>query len=304
MIHGEPMMPVSSPHVSVVIPHYNDLDGLRICASLLERQTLPRDQFEIVVADNNSDCGLDAVREAAPGARVVAAPIQGAGPARNQGVSAAQGAVLAFLDSDCAPEARWLEEGLAGLSGFDFIGGQVITTAQNPASPNPVEAFEIVFNFNFRRYVEVVGFTGTGNMFVRRDVFDRVGGFRAGVSEDMDWCFRARALGLRLGYADRAIVGHPARRNWAELERRWARILVESYASFSERPYGRLVYAVKALGMPLSVVPHTVRIFRSPRLPNWSVKIGAVWVLLRVRIWRGTRMLWLVVRGNRGTLDG
>src|ERR1700727_3704839 len=50
-----------APLVSVIIPHYNDLANLKRCIDLLAAQTVPRSQFEIVVADNNSSCGLNEV---------------------------------------------------------------------------------------------------------------------------------------------------------------------------------------------------------------------------------------------------
>jgi glycosyltransferase involved in cell wall biosynthesis len=281
------------PFVSIIIPHYNDLDGLRLCHARLMAQSWPRSGFEIVVADNNSRCGLAAVQEAAPTARVVPAPIQGAGPARNAGVAASRGAILAFTDSDCVPEPDWLREGLAGLSRFDFVGGQVLTLARDPARPNPVEAFEIVFNFNFRRYIEKVGFTGTGNLFVPRAVFDRVGPFGAGMSEDMEWCFRARSRGFRIGYAERAVVGHPARQTWAELRGRWVRMISEHYGLALMRPGGRLTFALKALAMPLSVLPHAVKVLASDRLPNARARLEAIGVLARLRLWRTGRMLLL-----------
>src|SRR5471032_2792442 len=91
-----------TPFVSVVIPHYNDLDNLTICLQRLRRQSWPSDRFEVIVADNNSTCGIEAVRRIAPDIRVVPAAEQGAGPARNAGVAVARGDVLAFIDSDCA----------------------------------------------------------------------------------------------------------------------------------------------------------------------------------------------------------
>ena len=279
--------------VSVIIPHYNDLDGLRLCHDRLIAQSWPRAGFEIVVADNNSRSGLAAVQEAAPTARVVSAPIQGAGPARNVGVAASCGGILAFTDSDCVPEPDWLREGLAALCSFDFVGGQVLTLARDPARPNPVEAFEIVFNFNFRRYIEKVGFTGTGNLFVPRAVFDRVGPFGAGMSEDMEWCFRARSRGFRIGYAERAVVGHPARQTWAELRGRWVRMISEHYGLALMRPGGRLTFALKALAMPLSVLPHAVKVLASDRLPNARARLEAIGVLARLRLWRTGRMLLL-----------
>jgi glycosyltransferase involved in cell wall biosynthesis len=281
------------PFVSVVIPHYNDLIGLRICYARLLSQTWPRDDFEIVVADNNSACGIQAVRDAVPSALVVPAPIQGAGPARNAGVAASQGTVIAFIDSDCVPEPGWISEGIAALAQFDFVGGCVLTLAQNPERPAPVEAYEMVFNFNFRRYIEKVGFTGTGNMFVTRKVFDYVGGFRPTVAEDMEWSFRARGLGYRLGYAERAVVGHPARRNWPELERRWSRMLLEDYALIQEQKFGRLRFVLKALAMPPSIAPHAMTVVSSTRLPSLQSKVGAIAVLIRLRLWRAGRMMSL-----------
>src|SRR4051794_9616810 len=129
--------PGPRPSVSVVIPHYNDLEGLGRCYARLRTQTWPQDDLEIVVADNNSACGMDAVRSIVPDAIVVPAPVQGAGPARNAGVAASRGRILAFLDSDCVPEPDWIMEGVAALQRYDFAGGQVITFARWPDRPNP-----------------------------------------------------------------------------------------------------------------------------------------------------------------------
>src|SRR5438876_511998 len=61
----------AAPAVSVIIPHYNDLANLGACLRLLAAQTLPRSQFEIVVGDNNSRCGV--AEDADWGRRAVAA---------------------------------------------------------------------------------------------------------------------------------------------------------------------------------------------------------------------------------------
>jgi glycosyltransferase involved in cell wall biosynthesis len=282
------------PLVSVIIPHFNDLSNLRVCYSRIMEQNWPADRLELIVADNNSSYGLDAVREVAPRAVVVPAPVQGAGPARNVGIAASHGDVVALIDSDCVADPEWVAEGVKALKEFDFVGGRVLTTALSPDQPNAIEAYEKVFNFNFRRYIEKVGFTGTGNMFVRRDVFNRVGEFRVVVSEDMEWSFRARSMGYRLGYARSAIVSHPARRSWQELRRRWIRILDEHYAFAKERAHGRVLFAVKALLMPASVVPHAIKVLLSPQLPSFLTRLGAIAVLTRLRLWRSYRMLCLL----------
>jgi hypothetical protein len=77
---ARPDIVVPDLFVSVIVPHYNDLAALRHCHAKLMLQSWPRDRFEIVIADNMSACGLDAVRDAAPSAIVVAAHMRGAGP--------------------------------------------------------------------------------------------------------------------------------------------------------------------------------------------------------------------------------
>ena len=284
-----------APTVSVVIPHYNDLEALLECVDMLMSQTWPAGRMEIIVADNNSSCGLAAVVAACPQCRVIAAPLQGAGPARNAGAAVANGDVLAFIDSDCRPHADWIEKGVSGLQGYDFVGGHVETCAANPRAPTAVEAWEIVFGFNFERYILVEGYTGSGNMFTRREVFNAVGGFRTGVAEDMDWSFRARAMGYHLGYVPGARVVHLARPGWAELLQRWRRVCHEHYRLCQERTFGQGRWVIKALCMPLSIFPHTLRILTSPQLFGFAAKVGAVRVLIAHRFWRLGYMLQLAV---------
>src|SRR5689334_2549732 len=114
----------SMPAVSVVIPHLDDLENLDRCLTLLAQQTYR--SVEIIVVDNGSRVGIEAVRAIAGGrARVVRAPARGAGPARNTGVGHARSAILAFIDSDCRPDPDWIAEGVASLASHDVIGGSV-----------------------------------------------------------------------------------------------------------------------------------------------------------------------------------
>ncbi len=286
------------PLVSVVIPHYNSLPELKNCVSLLERQTFRRDRFEIIVADNNSSCGMDAVRGAAPAAKVIHANQQGAGPARNAGVAASEGSILAFIDSDCLPNLDWIEKGVAGIQAYDFVGGRVIVTGEDPLRPTPIEAFEMVFAFDFERYINRVGFTGTGNMFVWRRVFDAVGPFRSCVAEDVDWSFRARSRTFRLGYVKDLIVEHPARKTWPELTARWKRMILEEFLLYQEYPFFIVKWLLRASLMPLSVLPHAYHILTSPRLIGSRSRWGGLKVLARLRLWRTWEMFSLLVRNS------
>lgn len=276
-----------TPRVSVIIPHYRDLRGLDLCLRALARQTYPLDDFEVIVADNNSPEGEAAVAEVVAGrARLTVVPEKGAGPARNGGVAIARGDLLAFTDSDCVPEAEWLAEGLAGLEGYDFVGGRVTVLVDDPTSMSGAEAFERVFAFDFKTYITKKGFTGAGNLFCSRAVFDQVGGFRVGVSEDVEWSYRARGKGLRLGYAPCAIVGHPARRNWEELWGKWRRVNAETYGLYRERTGGNLTWLARSLALPLSAVLHTPRVFTSDQLSTARQRLAAVGMLFKLRFWR------------------
>jgi GT2 family glycosyltransferase len=282
------------PFVSVVIPHYNDLEALSVCVANLRRQAWPADRMEIIVADNNSRCGLAAVTGVAPGCRVIPAPVQGAGPARNAGAAVARGDILAFIDSDCNPRPGWIENGVRALAAYDFAGGYVETAAREPTRPTPVEAWEMVFGFDFERYILVEGYTGSGNMWVWRNVFDAVGGFRTGVSEDIDWSHRATAAGYRLGYEPRAGVSHLARAHWPDLLSRWRRVIAEHHALTREKPLWVVRWLAWTAGMPFSIGPHLIRLIRSHRLPNRRAKLAAAAVLVTHRLWRTGFMMRLL----------
>lgn len=276
-----------APLISVIIPHYNDLANLERCMGLLAAQTLPGNQFEVVVADNNSRCGLNGVKRVCGSmARVVPALAQGAGSARNAAVKASRGRVLAFINSDCRPTPAWLERGLSALSSADIIGGQVDVEYENPEHPTAVEAFEKVFAFNFKRYIEKIGFSGSGNMFVPREIFDRVGGFRGQVAEDLDWGRRAIAANYRFHYAADVVVSHPARRNWRELTQKWRKSSREAFAATIEKPHGRAVWFLRSIAVLASPFVHWIMVVRSNKLDGAVQRLKAIGVLFGIRFWR------------------
>ena len=273
--------------VSVIVPHLDDYDNLDACLTLLREQSFPSERTEIVVADNGSSRGLDAVRELVGSrGRVVEVTERGAGPARNAGVRASRGDALAFLDSDCRPDRRWLEEGLAGLRSADFVGGRVDVLVEDPRRMTAVEALESVFAFQNERYVKNRKFTVTASMFVPRSVFDAVGPFQNGVPEDIDWCRRARLKGYRIGFAPQSIVGHPARRTMDELKRKWRRLTLEWFAAASRDGRGPVSMVLREWAVMLTIAPDALVLMTSRRLggaPNRMLAIGA---LARIRAYR------------------
>src|SRR5208282_6505485 len=143
------------------------------CLRLLQDQSFPKDRTEVVVADNGSSRGIDAVcRIVGSRGRVIEVAERGAGPARNAAVRASRGEAIAFIDSDCRPDRRWLEEGLAELRSADFVGGRIDVLVEDRLRMTAAEAFESVFAFQNEEYVKNLNFTVTASMFVWRSVFD------------------------------------------------------------------------------------------------------------------------------------
>jgi GT2 family glycosyltransferase len=273
--------------VSVVVPHLNDYDNLDACLTLLRKQTFASDKIEIVVCDNGSSRGADAVRDIVAGrARVVEVEERGAGFARNAGVRESSGEVIAFIDSDCKPDPHWLEEGLTELARGDIVGGRVDVLVPDRSHMTAAEAFESVFAFRNERYVEDLHFTVTASMFVWRSVFDAVGEFDNGVPEDLDWCRRARAKGYRIRFAPRSIVGHPARHTMTELRSKWRRLTLEWCEAARREGRGPVFVMLRQFTVLLSIGPHAFVAVASKRLNGVRSRIMAVGALAQIRAYR------------------
>jgi GT2 family glycosyltransferase len=157
------------------------------------------------------------------------------------------------------------------------------------------EAFEAVFAFDFATYINRKGFTGAGNMLCPRTVFDAVGGFSNGVSEDVEWSHRATGKGFRLGYAPEAIVGHPARRNWPELRAKWARVNAETFKLHRARGRSIVAWLARCVALLGSGVAHTPKVLVSRELPSVRERWLALAMLYRLRVWRAGHSLGLAL---------
>jgi glycosyltransferase involved in cell wall biosynthesis len=229
------------PFVSVVIPLYNDSERLRTCLGALERQTYPKDRFEVIVVDNGSTEQLFDVAKVFPFATVVCEPIPGSYAARNTGIAAARGDVLAFTDSDCIPSCPWLENGVGTLRTIGtggFVGGSIEVVVADKKKPRAVEVYESRFGFPQKFYVEKCGFGATANIMAYREVFTKVGQFNHKLRSggDHDWGKRAQKAGYKAVYCADAIVRHPARRTFRDMGKKNARITGGFYMRHKGNP--------------------------------------------------------------------
>lgn len=285
-----------APAAVVIIPHYNDVARLERCLDSLRQNDCTG--VEIVVVDNGSTQSLDGVRQAFPEVRFLVEPEKGAAAARNRGVAETSAPLLFFIDADCVAAPDWLATAHKVAPLADLIGGRVDVFDETPPPRSGAEGFETVFAFNFRNYIEVKGFTGAGNLITNRAVFDDVGGFRNGVSEDLEWSKRAVAMGYRLIYRDELVVSHPSRSDWAALKHKWRRMTKELFATNGTGARARLRWGLRALAMPVSALVHMPKVLTSPKLGGAGERLRAAATLVRLRLLRMSWMLRQVMGGS------
>ena len=291
-----PARPV--PDLAVIIPHYNDLVRLRTCLAALAPQVAAAGTaVEVIVADNDSPVDLSPLRSAYPWARIITEPIKGAAAARNCGVATSTAPQIIFLDSDCVPGTDWLATALSLAGSADVIGGRVDTFDETPPPRSGAEAFEAVFAFHQKTYIENKDFSVSANLMTSRAVFEAVGPMIVGRSEDMDWCFRAVAAGYKLVYRDELVVAHPTRQDWAALAKKTRRTTLERFHLGGTGPKDRVKWALTALAVAASGVVHLPKVLTSPALANSTERRRAALTLLRLRT---TRAGWMIAQAVKG----
>ncbi|MBS0563972.1 MAG: glycosyltransferase [Proteobacteria bacterium] len=292
--------------ISVIIPHFNQPDLLARCLGALVPQARETGA-EVIVIDNGSREVPRPVVDRFPGVRLDAEATPGPGPARNRGVTLARGEILAFIDADCVPAPGWLAE-MARLfddPGVMVLGGDVRILHHDLARPTAIECYESEFGYRMEHYIRDQNFTGTGNLAMRRPVFDLVGGFAGiGLAEDRDWGQRAFAKGIRITWAPGMLALHPARTDFAELTRKWDRHTAHDFELALTRRLGRLKWLARTLAVAASPLGHAPRVFRSDRIEGGlRGRLLALAVLTRIRLYRARLMVPLIFARDASRLS-
>jgi GT2 family glycosyltransferase len=209
------------PFVSVIVPVLNGATTLHDCLVSLRNVNYPPEQHEVVVVDNGSTDTTAAIIRAHP-VRHVREERRGLSRARNRGIEASRGEILAFTDADCCVTRGWLAELLQGFAADTVaaVAGEIVaypprTLAERYVAMRKPLWYE--WNRRSRRAPPLL----FGNIAVRRAVFDQVGGFdprfAGGGSEDIDYAWRFFRAGLRVGYRPKAVVFHRHRTSQRDL---------------------------------------------------------------------------------------
>ena len=274
----------------------------RCLASLATGRQVPD---EVIVVDNGSRELPEAICATYPLVRLLSEPVPGPGPARNTGVAAAAGEILAFIDADCFADPNWIaaiHEAFADPSA-DILGGDVRIAYEDPMRLTLLEAYESIYAYRMDIYIRRDGFTGTGNLAVRRKVMEAVGPFGdLGIAEDLDWGRRATAAGFDLHYIPAMRVYHPARRNFGELKLKWDRQLAHFFVDTRKHRLGRLRWGLRTAAVAASPLGEIPKILFSDRISGTRARLLAFLGVIRIRLYRARVMVWLLAGGDPGRL--
>jgi glycosyltransferase involved in cell wall biosynthesis len=233
----------AAPFISAVICTRNRPERVRTWLRFISRQEYPC--YEVVVVDNapTGDAVRTAVEEAnGPRFRYVREPRPGLSWARNAGIAAASGEIIAFFDDDGEPDRHWLAGLACGFTRGDDIG--CVTGAVLPAKLDTVaqEVAEQLGGFCkgrgfssavFSRHgpqsplYPVPPFGSGANMAFRREALARIGGFDVALGagtpaqggEDTLALTMVLLAGYRIAYEPAAVMRHDHRRDLDSLRR-------------------------------------------------------------------------------------
>lgn len=185
--------------ISIVIPAKNEGNYLKLCLDSIIKALGNNNTYEIIIVDNKSeDNSVEIAKKY--NCKIIQNKKEGVGSSRNAGASIAKGEFIAFIDGDCILDEKWFQ------FTKEHFYHQRIAAVGTKICPNFNTATwveETIFHLNNRRGVALseemvkVKWIGTSNMLVRKEDFDKIGGFNEDLitCEDYDLCTRLAEFG-------------------------------------------------------------------------------------------------------------
>lgn len=222
-------MKETAPNASIVIPVYNDPQGVTDTLSSILENT--GGEPEIIVVDNNStDETAEVIREYAGRYEHVQLrferDVQSSYAARNTGIEHATGDVIVFLDADQSVPKYWLTDILKEHRRRD--AHYLAPDVRLVVPPNVTLAGQYNYHTGFpiAEFIRLQGFAPTACLCVTRSLLENVGGFdeRLVSGGDKEFGNRVSNAGYELHYTPDVVIHHPVRNNLNSLVKRNLRI--------------------------------------------------------------------------------
>ena len=303
------------PRISVIVCSYNGARTIRDCFEGL--LTLEYPNFEVIVVDDGSTDGTAAMAHEY-GFRLISTENRGLSSARNTGLAAATGEIVAYIDDDAWPDPHWLMYLAATFLSTDHVGvggpnippggdGPIAECVAN-APGGPVHVL-----LSDREAEHIPGC----NMAFRRTALEAIGGFDPQfrtAGDDVDLCWRLQQQGWTIGFSPGAMVWHHRRNSirtyWKQqqgygkaealLERKWpekynaaghvtwgGRVYGKGLASMLGRS-GRIYHGIWGVAPFQSIYQPAPGVWGSlPLMPEWSLLVLALGCLsMLASLWR------------------
>jgi GT2 family glycosyltransferase len=129
---------------------------------------------------------------------------------------------LAFTDSDCIPDPHWLQEGVKALRKINnqgMVAGEVEVVFNRDNEYSVYELYDTVCSFRQQEFLEHRKYAVTANLFVSKQVVERVGCFNPELTSggDCEWGNRVYRHGVPQRFCKLAAVKHPARNTFRQV---------------------------------------------------------------------------------------
>ncbi len=294
---------------SVIIGTYNRSNLLKRALESLLHQTVKPDIFEIIVIDDGSNDGTkELLKEITQSQSHIHSITNeknlGLSSARNQGVAAASGEHLLFMDDDCMARNDWVAKLCDCLDGQPVVAGAI----DSPKS-NFIKLSHNIAHFHPFMPGQKPGpidFLAGANMGFQRQVLEELQGFDEGrkLAGDTHLCLKARTAGYIPYLAQEAVVVHDPK--YISLRRAITSsyqhagttvLLRNEFSSLLQTPFFMRSPLLLRIGSPLIALVVTARIyFRNPRLLRYYWTAPLVLMLKLVWCWGAAAGL----RKNKG----
>jgi GT2 family glycosyltransferase len=310
------------PSISVVVCSYNGAATIADCLDGLARLDYP-DYETIVINDGSTDATARIAR--AHGVRVISTPNHGLSAARNLGLLAARGEIVAYTDDDARPDPHWLTflaETFLRTEHVGVGGPNIAPPGDGPIADCVAHApggpVHVLLSDRVAEHIPGC------NMAFRRTALEAIGGFdprfRA-AGDDVDICWRLQERGGTLGFHPGAMVWHHRRNSlrayWRQqmgygraealLEQKWPeKYNAAGHVAWAGRLYGKGL--AETLGWRRGRIYHGVwgsaffqRMYERapgtlaslPLMPEWYLFVVALAALAAVGVmWAPLRLVW------------
>ena len=199
--------------ISVIIPVYNDPEGLKVTLDSLLKQSLSSDLFEVIVSNDGASKEVESVCKKYNVIFTNINPRRGISYGRNRAIEKSSAELLALTDADVYCDKYWLENGIKLLKKYDYVGGVVEIDRKN--LKKIFNYYEYLTAFNNKLNIKKFNYCVTANLFVKKRVIDDLGGLDEKIfysGEDLEFGNRVYFSGKYLqGYSDEIKVVHPPR---------------------------------------------------------------------------------------------